>query len=554
MCIKKIGNIILILLILVVTSHCLRCLSCNSKFNENCPSNLNATATILCEEGDECVTFVDGNSVIYRGCGSEMDESINVYQTCNNTDLCNRESVCLNNPKCLFCDDENCENRDPANYHTCIECDSTLGQSCIIVDSNLQQVDCRNSHQTGCYHYEKGNTVKRGCLSHLGVNDSLKQECEKNHYCKTCVGNNCNIKEKLQTCFTCNSFENSNCATLKEDLPMKICDNYFDTCKVYVKPNSTTHRGCSLEIDDPTVECSPQTVNCKQCSENLCNGGIFPSNRISCYQCRGLSSSECSRNVKDDMIHPCEKFYFRDSCYLIVDKNNVTSRGCLSDSDFFSNLCQANPNECDVCQTSNCNMNSIMRPPKLNCIKCDTSTDPKCLWGFTDGSKTPCTKNVLHHQEESCFVFQVSNISLIRGCTLDSNVCKLSNSCSLCKEDGCNNEKKAEQYCIECTSEENEDCLNKPQNLKNVSCEGNITYEQRGCFTWTNEFNHVSRGCFSSLSTTKKFKCINDHEHCEICFQNDNCNTLPKSECNSLYSNINYIFFVTITILFNYNN
>lgn len=502
-----------------------------------------------------------------------MDESINIYKTCNNSDLCNRESVCLNNPNCLFCDDEKCE-QYPVIHHTCVECDSTLGQACRFVDPNQQQVDCRNSHQMSCYHYEKGSThflinwsqaiknyifadniVKRGCLSHLGVNDNLKQECEKNDYCKTCNGNNCNIKEKLQTCFTCNSFENSNCATLKEELPVKICDDYFDTCKVYVKPNSTTHRGCSLEIDDPAVECSPQTVNCKQCSENLCNGGIFPNNRISCYQCRGLPSSECSRNVKEDMIHPCEKFYFRDSCYLIVDKNNVTSRGCLSDSDFFSNLCQANPNECDVCQTSNCNMNSIMRSPTLNCIKCDTSTDPKCLWGFTDGSKTPCTKNVLHYQEESCFIFQVSNTSLIRGCTLDSNVCKLSNSCLICKEDGCNNKKKAEQYCIECSSEENGDCFNQPQNLKNVSCEGNITYEQRGCFTWINELNHVSRGCFSSLTTAKKFKCLNDHEHCEICYQNDNCNTLPKNRCNKLFSNIiNYLVFIIITLFYNFNN
>lgn len=102
-----------------------------------------------------------------------MDESINIYKTCNNSDLCNRESVCLDNPNCLFCDDEKCENQDTTFQHTCIECDSTLGQECNIVKPNQQQVDCRNSHQIGCYHYEKGSNNFFHC-------HSLVTSCKKN--------------------------------------------------------------------------------------------------------------------------------------------------------------------------------------------------------------------------------------------------------------------------------------------------------------------------------------------------------------------------------------
>lgn len=378
-------------------------------------------------------------------------------------------------------------------------------------------------------------------MSHLSANDELLQDCLNSANCKTCIEDNCNTKESLQRCYSCNSVEDKSCATLQTPLTDKICDEYFDTCKVYVKPNSTTHRGCSKEIDEAGIECSAQTVNCKQCSENLCNGGIFPSNRLSCYQCKGLPSSDCSNNINDEMIFPCEKYNFRDSCYLFVDKNNLTVRGCLSDSEFFSTLCQSDLSVCDVCQTSNCNMKNVMRPPTMNCIKCDTSLDPKCIWGFSESSKTPCTKNVYHYQEESCFTFQVSNTTLIRGCTLDSNACKISNSCQLCREDGCNNEKKIAQYCIECNSEENKSCYDRPEKLKNVSCEGNITYEHRGCYTWINELDQITRGCFSSLSTTKKFKCINDHEHCEICYQNNNCNISPKNVGKKIYHQYFYI-------------
>ena len=85
-----------------------------------------------------------------------MDESIDIYKTCNNSDQCNRESVCLDKPNCLFCDDEKCENQDPIYHSTCIECTSILGQECSVGDLNQHQVDCKNSHLVGCYHYEKG--------------------------------------------------------------------------------------------------------------------------------------------------------------------------------------------------------------------------------------------------------------------------------------------------------------------------------------------------------------------------------------------------------------
>lgn len=131
------------------------CFSCNSRFNENCSANTEKTAKILCDEEDKCITYVDVNTTIYRGCSAQLDENVIASKSCG-FELCNNHSVCLNNSNCIFCDEENC-NDDESVFHTCIECDSTIGQDCKHVQFDQYEITCKNSYHTGCYHYEKGN-------------------------------------------------------------------------------------------------------------------------------------------------------------------------------------------------------------------------------------------------------------------------------------------------------------------------------------------------------------------------------------------------------------
>lgn len=122
------------------------------------------------------------------------------------------------------------------------------------------------------------DVTKRGCVASL--NETELKDCQSGEFCKICQEDMCNRKESFQRCFTCSSENDSNCATLKKELPEKICNDYLDACKVYVKPNLTTHRSC---VKDDQVECSPQSTNCKSCTENNCNGEVFPATRLAWY-------------------------------------------------------------------------------------------------------------------------------------------------------------------------------------------------------------------------------------------------------------------------------
>ena len=165
----------------------------------------------------------------------------------------------------------------------------------------------------------------------------------------------CNRKESFQTCFTCSSEKDSNCATLKSTLPEKTCNDYMDTCKVYVKPNQTTLRGC---FKDDQVECSPQSTNCRSCAENNCNGEVFPSTRLACYHCDAENKeSDCFNSIDDksELFYPCETFYFRDSCYLYITNQSVVHRGCTSDPTPYPGMCLNDPKRCQTVIYKNIN-------------------------------------------------------------------------------------------------------------------------------------------------------------------------------------------------------
>lgn len=350
----------------------------------------------------------------------------------------------------------------------------------------------------------------------------------------------CNNKTSFQKCFVCDSDDNPNCATLQGTLPEKQCDDYLDTCKVYVIPGMTTHRGCFNEMIGDGIECSSQSVNCQQCSDNNCNGEVFPSNRLSCFHCEGADSSEtCYQNLDESSELSgitCEVYNFRDSCYFFLDENSSVHRGCLSDTDNATVSCQEDEIKCKTCQTSNCNSESVMKEPELTCITCDTTHSDECNWGFavTSGSAKKCEKERYFYEEETCYILAVSD-QTIRGCTLDGNVCRVSSSCELCNDEGaCNSANTAQQACIECSSDEDADCGPEPDAMKTVICPGIVLYDHRGCYTWVDEDKKVTRGCYSDLSPEERTSCTADEEVCERCLDEENCNDQPTDSAKSI--------------------
>lgn len=366
----------------------------------------------------------------------------------------------------------------------------------------------------------------------------------------------CNTKQSFQRCYTCDSRDDTNCATLRDDLAEKICDNYLDTCKVYVVPNMTTHRGCFNEMLSDNVECSPQSVNCKQCSENNCNGEIFPSNRLLCHHCESSSpDDECFKSLESntELSYPCETYNFRDSCYFnITGTGSVKTvhRGCLTDVG--AEGCLGDQEKCKTCQTSNCNSESIMKASALSCIACDTAGEIECNWGWKETYAVKCKKDFYFHEEETCYVMKFSD-QVIRGCTMDGNICRNSSSCTLCNnEDACNRFNVDQQSCYECSSDTDNYCGPIPYHAKNVTCPGIVDYEHRGCYTWDQGSNNITRGCFNDLSPDQKVECTRDGQNCVTCTDEQNCNDDKKGSAFMISVNVSLIFsLVVLTFLSN---
>lgn len=176
-----------------------------------------------------------------------------------------------------------------------------------------------------------GDIVKRGCLEDL-VAGEIQMCRREGTECKTCIGNNCNLKTRFQSCHTCNSDTNLNCVSLTNtsSLPTTTCRNYLDECKTVTVLNGRTERGCAsqLTVTDESIS--------YQCADDNCNANFFPPNRISCHQCYG---SECSRDLSSitQYVETCRNYDVNDRCYAFVDgKHKWNHRnGSLTANAFF---------------------------------------------------------------------------------------------------------------------------------------------------------------------------------------------------------------------------
>ena len=311
----------------------------------------------------------------------------------------------------------------------------------------------------------------------------------------------------------------------------------------------TTHRGCTSELEN--TDCSPQTINCKECVKNNCNGEIFPSSRLSCVQCSSSSKTDgCYLTTKSTNASVCLNYNFRDSCFSYVDSTKKVHRGCSSDNSEYSKLCKDDKNgdNCYTCSEKNCNAESIVKKPELSCITCDTMLGDDCSWGFNPLGGMKCKLDRLFNEIETCYSVQISDVTVIRGCTLDGNVCRSSLNCLRCTGIGCNNFNIVQQSCLKCNSKDNEHCGLYPYLVTNSTCQGIVEYDERGCFTSLNE-GIITRGCYNDLTFAMKDQCIGKNENCQKCIGND-CNNEPNLAHKASVTLI-LIQFLCVLIIFN---
>lgn len=149
-----------------------------------------------------------------------------------------------------------------------------------------------------------------------------REMCRKEEqFCKTCIGNDCNIKVDVQQCILCSSDNLSECIRSPHLLPLKRCRKYTDECIVHVT-NDTVIRGCLSDFDSDQIEnnCKDKDI-CKKCSNtNGCNNEIVDGEF--CIHCNSESDLNCKNNVNVTMHQQCKLAVQKLGCYLYNDGGN----------------------------------------------------------------------------------------------------------------------------------------------------------------------------------------------------------------------------------------
>jgi len=426
----------------------------------------------------------------------------------------------------------------------CLTCDSDFDSNCRTIPDLTMSTQCGTGvklNRMGCFRFDdSGSIVKRGCIEelHPGEIEMCRREGSE---CKTCIGNNCNLKAKFQSCHVCNSDTDFNCVSLRNPLPTRTCRSYTDECKTVTVIGGRTERGCADEL---TI--SGQVIT-EECADDNCNSRDFPPNRIFCHQCTG---SQCSTSLSSntEFLDPCRSFVDNEQCFAFVDETREMQRGCSSDQTVNRNACTQAGERCVLCNGSACNNRPAITQSTTSCIQCQNNEG--CAWGHAAVDASNCSTNVIFPNVESCFTFSHENFTVTRGCTLETDLCSTVNQrCMTCSGTGCNTQNVISQTCKVCRSDTSgqESCGQENVEGFDQNCGLNVKYENRGCYSKI-EDGVVSRGCAVSLTSSEIAECVDEeNEQCNYCNESI-CNIELPSHAASLKSVFSIIFTVLIAV------
>lgn len=262
-----------------------------------------------CEcESDSCFTHIS-HGIVRRGC---LKDSIQSFYFEKKIDLI---TDCKDKSMCELCSGKNnCNNKDvPAE--TCIECDSESDINCVHTPNPTMIKECMVSIQPrGCFVQKAVvSNIKRGCISDL--NEIEAKKCTREgSTCKSCIGNNCNMDIKFQSCHFCDSSkDNGKCVNNAQET--KICKDFAAKCFIRVE-NNTVSRGC-LGEDMSEEECFID--NCKICQHLAdCNNENIKTEV--CISCDSKTDATCKTNATATVNEICPLSINHQGCYHFIDE------------------------------------------------------------------------------------------------------------------------------------------------------------------------------------------------------------------------------------------
>lgn len=540
--------------------HMPQCRVCSSASSVNCIRAAWIYDRQTCRRyNDECYTHVDSNNTVVRGCLGHAPLAI-------------KYDCYAGNPgdpeRCDTCRDRVC-NDETVDGEFCIECDSETDPNCGRHPNGTMHKQCALSPEPrGCYMFDEhnGNNVKRGCIADLDADEvEMCRSNDEDSPCKTCIGNDCNLKPAFERCRKCSSKDSVNCIRSPFAMREVVCREYLDYCVTHVQ-NDTVLRGCLKELTkDPIVlaHCSATNGDPKYCSScrtadnatTTCNSAVVDGEF--CLKCDSAIDPAC-RGGTPALNHThrvqCPLSEHRRGCYLLDFGEGDVKRGCVADLTALEEVvCQdgnnGNGTLCKTCIGDDCN-----RKPQFQlCRHCSSTDRLACIRSPLAVPLATCKSYT-----DTCFVHARNGV-VTRGCrqehlpaddagnrSVAADDCAVADSgaagpkagvCTTCSapDRDCNNRLVDGEFCIECDSAVDARCLNATVHSMHRQCP--LAAAARGCYLQRNG-TEARRGCVADLEPLAAVAeaCTSQSDTCKTCVGND-CNSRETFQrcrvCNS---------------------
>ncbi|XP_055308419.1 uncharacterized protein LOC129572481 [Sitodiplosis mosellana] len=508
----------------------------------------------MCEKYDEkCFIQVIKEDTVIRGC-------VDTYAAQN--DLPSNFLNAVENKRTYeICSGPLCNNKEVEPMY-CMTCNST-DENCIEDPRRMYLIKrCRplEVDHSGCYHFDNGSYVERGCIANL--DEKQRAECESNSdECKKCLRNECNSKKQFLKCIW----------SINEDVsrPSKQCRNYNDECFILVK-NATVKRGCLSDwIDSPVpgIDILSDRRNSdiyERCSLVNCNKREIEPEY--CLVCSSDDKIHCKYGPTAEMKQKCPMRVKKLGCYL--QEGDIVKRGCVSE--FSREERHACVNDtCKICKGDTCNAKRSFEV----CKTCSSRNDEYCISKPWMASERICPNYM-----DQCYVHVKKGIvqrncigeffvTTLGECINSVEDCTKSEYCLPCTGYKCNGNAITPEVCIVCDSHQNATCKSISMYQEQFfTQECPLSVEPQGCYHFVSKEDgrHI-RGCVSQLSAEERKrynekndefkickgpKCNSQHglERCLICNStvNPDCATSPNSSYSKVCDNYKNMCFTQI--------
>ncbi|CAG9761510.1 unnamed protein product [Ceutorhynchus assimilis] len=543
--------------------HSKRCIVCNSIDDPNCIEGRIDTTIVLgrCYLDDtvnvQCVSYKyyqDGQTYIYRGCGSEnyCDHAWSNTTTC--TSCTSTDSVSVNN----MCNLEPAFDKEKT---LCIKCTSENDEECGKDDMNSNKVkeycplDDDNSE---CVAYKYLNLLNgkiqtnRGCApeNHCTVLNAYSNTTVCNEGKSLISNKKIDTSNEATLCVECTDEEGTSCAAEKVAFTQvglcKISNTDEKGCFAYKYLNSSTgkmitERGCESQ-GYCDLHNTNYTALCNECQGEICNSKInATTERAFCVECDGEEGTECGNDEISDLsqVRFCGLTSSDLKCvayrYLNVTSGKInTHRGCESE-DYCNQNASSTTITCTKCKEIDqyCNQNIDKNNQRTLCVKCDSEADDsECSKDSVDLSKVDFC-GIATEEELQCVAYKYLNVttntlSTHRGCETKDYCAQYNTSttilCDECKNDNnCNMaiDPTDVTLCVQCNSEDGSECSKDTSDLTQAEfCK--IDSPNDKCIAY--RYLNVTSGN------------VNTYRGCEVenyCSQQNDSTKIICSECDN---------------------